>query len=164
MTADEILARFRENHFAVYRFVEQCPDDRWTHTLPDGERTVAAVAMHIARSYDLQRDAIEALAAGRPPPESLDRLDETNAANARRDAGASKSQVIALLNAAAFRLEFALGRLSSEQLATPITTTEGPGPPLAAIIERAVLEHPLEHLEELRAATSDSGRGPERGS
>lgn len=107
--------------------------------------------MHIGRGYDLQREAIEQLAAGQPPPKSLDRLHETNSANAQRDANASKAQVNALLNAAAFRMELALGRLTPEQLATPITLRGGERPPLEVIVQETVLDHPNAHLEELQA-------------
>ncbi len=159
MTIDELLSQFRKSHFAVYKFVEQCPDEHWTQTLPDGERTVAAVAMHIARGYDLQINVIARLAAGQLPPESLERLDETNARHARRDAQATREQAIALLNAAAYRMEFALGKLTPEQLTQPVATPGDDEATLAQVIEATVLGHPRGHLEELQAATTPDDAG-----
>ena len=153
MSPEELAHVFQKRHEEVVAFVEECPPESWTSLLPDGERTVAAVAMHIGRAYRLQGKVVAELVAGNPPPAFLDEIDESNARHAERDRDATREEVLALLSEYADEMESCIASLTAGQLETPIQTPAGTGPPLVAVIREAVLGHPTGHLRELQEAT-----------
>ena len=120
MSPEELAHVFRKRHEVVAAFIEECPSESWTSLLPDGERTVAAVAMHIGRAYRLQGRVIDELVAGNPPPAFLDELDESNARHAERDRDATREEALALLSECADEMESRIASLTAGQLGTPI--------------------------------------------
>jgi hypothetical protein len=141
----------------VAAFIETAPAEVWQRLSPPEQCTVAALAYHIADSYNGVLDSlVKPIAEGREGPRfSQDDLARGNAAAAEQNATQPKSAALERLRTQAPPAIAYVRALSDEQLARSGTLPFGGDPMTAeAVIEHVLIGHPRGHLASMQAATS----------
>lgn len=149
--AQALAARFQEANRAFIQAVEEIPEDRWTAVVPGEGWTVGVVAHHVGSMYEVSARWVLAQASGQELEPDPQTIDEINAEHARRFAGCTKDEVVALARRNGEAMARLLAGLSDEQLdrqrlwRTYDLTTEN-------VIENVVIRHSQLHLANIRAA------------
>jgi hypothetical protein len=156
--AEELARQFEQVNDEVIAFVEACDDAAWKATCADDERTVGAVAQHIADGHRGVTQWVSTLAAGQPVTVTMDQIHSANAQAAAIYGGRSQSEVADSLRRRGAAAAARVRGLSDEDLARSAPFGPGGGMPLSAemIIVRAMLGHPRGHLESMRKSTAGS--------
>jgi hypothetical protein len=114
----ELASRFDEGVDGFIAYIETLTAAQWLTLVPNEERTVAALAHHVAWAYVFEVEAFKVIAAGaEPTPVTRQQLADVNAVNGAEYAEVSREDAIALLRTnGAIASSFVAG-LSDEQLA-----------------------------------------------
>jgi uncharacterized damage-inducible protein DinB len=153
--AEELARQFEQLNDEVIAFVESCDAATWKGTCPGEERSVGAVAAHVADGHRAISGWLRAIAVGQPVNVTMDEIHAGNARAAAAAAGRSQADVAeALRRNGAIAAETVRG-LSDDDLAH-VTQFAVAGPMSAeAMITRVLLRHPRGHLESMRTSTAD---------
>jgi hypothetical protein len=163
---DELATRFDAAVANVVTVVDRCTDEEWRMVCPAEGWSVAVVADHIAVYMLIQRDWIGKLANDQPMvPFTMRAIDAFNAWRAEDHAGATRSEVLTLLDHnQAIARDFVLS-LTDEQLhrsrpfqrifldAEPCDVRD-----VAQCIERTLITHVRHHFVSITSTLVQSGR------
>jgi hypothetical protein len=96
--AQELAERYEAANEAFIAYVESLTLDQWLTMVLEEERTVAALAHHVAWAYAFEIDAFKEIARGvEPTPVTAEQLADVNAINAAEYIEIPQEQVVALL-------------------------------------------------------------------
>ncbi len=156
--AQELADRFERVAERFASVVEGLDAVQWRAWCPNEERTVAALARHVAMGYEVEIEAFQALADGQPGPTwTRARLAEVNAEDGRQFAACDQEETVRLLRASASRVASVVRSLSDGQLARRgVYVVELPDLTVDEWIERVLIGHPEAHLCSIRAALAGS--------
>ncbi|HET9017774.1 MAG TPA: DinB family protein [Thermomicrobiaceae bacterium] len=132
-------------------------DAEWRTLCPGEERTVAALAHHVAFGYAVEVPAFRAMAFGEPV-ETWTRasLDRVNAAQGQEYAECDQAETVALLRREAAAAAGFVRSLTDEQLDRSGVYLDGlPAWTVEQWITRVLTGHPVGHLASIRAALAD---------
>jgi hypothetical protein len=143
----------RANHEFVAVVAHLAPA-QWQTVCSNEQRSVAALARHVASGYAVERDAFRAMAEGRPGRVwTRPVLDKTNAEDGAKHAACDQAETVALLQQEAAATVAFVRSLSDQQLAQAGAYLEGmPAMTVAEWIERVLVGHPMVHLRSIRTA------------
>jgi hypothetical protein len=132
--------------------------EQWTLDCPDEQRTVAAVARHIAVAIPFEMRAFGALARGDAfEPVRWEWLHEVNAEDGAANATADVADTLILLRRNASVAARAVRAMTDEQLArTGVYVVGMPQMTVAALLERILVGHVTGHLASIQAALAGS--------
>lgn len=156
--AKELANRFEEVAERFARVVEALDPAQWQVWCPNEERTVAALARHVAMGYVVEIEAFQALANGKPGRTwTRARLAQVNAEDGQQFAACDQEETVRLLRAHASRAAAVVRTLSDEQLGRRgVYVVEAPELTVDEWIERVLIGHPETHLRSIRAALAGS--------
>ncbi len=108
-TADALAGRFEAANTAVLTFLEELPEADWLLLIPNEERTVAALAHHVAWGYAVEIEAFHGMAVGgHVDVWARGSLDRINAQHAEEYAECDKEETLDLLRQNASRSDLRL--------------------------------------------------------
>lgn len=153
--ARELADHFQRVAEAFAVEVERLSPRQWRAFCAAEERTVAALARHVAWAYEVESVAFRAMAEGRHVPTWTEAsLDRANAEAGRADAACGQAETVALLCRNAAAAADIVRWLTDKQLARGGVYIEGePAEPVAVWIEDVLIGHPGMHLPAIWAAT-----------
>jgi hypothetical protein len=154
--AEQLAREFEQINAEVIAFVEACDDATWKAQCADDERSVGAVAQHIADGHRGVTQWVSTLAAGQPVTVTMDQIHDANAQAAATHGQRSQSEVVESLRRRGAAAAALVRGLSDDDLARSAPFGPAGGIPLSAemIIVRAMLGHPRGHLETMRKSTA----------
>ena len=148
---ETFAAQFEAANDDLIAAVAGCADADWGRRCANEERTVGAVARHVADVYPAFAGIVATFAAGRtfsPAPSQAD-VDRENAATVA-EATPGREETLAALRANGAALADQLRRLSDDQLDRVAGTFGGNELRVAQVLEWVVIGHTLEHLATVR--------------
>jgi hypothetical protein len=151
MLADD-FARANEDALA---FARSCTDENWALTVPGEGWTVGVVLHHIAEGHAQTLRWLGDMASGRGVSDTVEGIDQANAAHAWRAQSADQAETAGLLQINGSRLELALRNLSDEELDR--NAAFGPAGGRALPVEQlagVTARHTREHLAHARGAVA----------
>jgi hypothetical protein len=153
--AQELADRFERVSEAFAAEMEGLSPEQWRAFVPEEERTVAALARHVAWAYELEMDVFAAIAAGGPNASyTSEAIDELNAAHGAAFVDCDQAETVALLRQNAATVAAAIRTLSDEHLArSGVFLEEAAAERVETWIEHVLIGHPQWHLRSIRAAT-----------
>lgn len=99
MTAAEAAAvAFAAGAADLRRFVKECSDADWDMVVPIEVRTVKVMAFHCARGTRLVREWLEPMRQGLAVPGQVGEIDAYNAREMDQHAGATREEVLDILD------------------------------------------------------------------
>lgn len=157
---EELAAQFEAANSAVIALVESCPEEQWRQPCANEERTVAAVAHHVAEVNGAFAGIVAKLAAGQTytPASSMQDVHQGNAQEAREHAAVTKAAVLEALRANGAAVARQLRSLGDAQLADTAGTFGERQLSVAQVVEWVVIGHTAEHLASLRATVGGAGQ------
>ena len=161
MTRAEELAAALER--AVDEFaglLEGLSEAEWRTVCPGEQRSVAALAFHVAKGIPFEMAYFRQFAAGvQPPLMTWAQLDAMNAADAAAWDDCDRDETVALLRVNAAEAAREIRGWSDAQLARRGSYLEGqPEPwPVADWLSRVLAGHVTNHLRSIRAALTGAG-------
>jgi hypothetical protein len=152
----EQFERAVEQAVAVFSSLRR---DQWTLECPGEQRTVAAVARHIAVAIPFEMRAFTAIAAGDAfEPIRWDWLHEVNAEDGASNAEADLADTLVLLRRNATVAARTVRAMTDEQLGRSGVYVEGmPTMTVAKLLQRILVGHVTGHLASIRAAVGEGG-------
>jgi hypothetical protein len=149
----ELAARFVAGNDAFIAFLESLTLSQWLTLVAGEERTVAALAHHVAWAMLFEVDAFETIAAGREPsPVTLQQLADVNAINGAEYAELRREDAIALLRQNAATAAAFVRSLTDEELARSGHYLDYvPGMTLDNWIRRILINHIEMHTKTIKA-------------
>ena len=118
-TRTERLAReFEDANQEFTETVQVVSEEDWRNICPAETWTVGVTAHHVADSYELAIDVLQALAAGESRTVTAEMLDELNAEHAVRHAGCTREETVRLLQSNGEKASTAIRSLPDEALDT----------------------------------------------
>lgn len=151
--ADQFEAAYKE----LLKTVESIPDDKWTLTCQNDERSVGVLAQHIGMSISGTFEAARLAGTGQPvPPLSREMIDSMNANHAMEHASCSKSDALDVIRKNGTHVHKELAEMTDAQLdqedhfpliGADTVTAE-------AIVEKLVIGHMQMHLPDIRATVA----------
>jgi len=152
-----LTSRYIRGRDAVLVEVESLPEPSLRNRCPDNQCSTAALAGHIAGVHATVAGWVELILAGKPLPTiSMTDIDRNNAAQAVRNDGLSKAEVLGLLQSGSAAMKTVLQDLSDEDLERSTAfTLFGGDVNVKTLVEQAVIAHTEQHLASLRAATGN---------
>jgi hypothetical protein len=112
------------------------------------------VAHHAAGSHAAIARQIQAMVDGHPQPLTMDQIHAGNAEHARRFAGCSRAETLALHDRGVAEASSVLRGLTDEQLARQGEFLTGATGTVEQAIQRVLIGHPREHTATIRASLS----------
>jgi hypothetical protein len=152
--AEELASRFVAANEAFIAYIETLTPSQWLMFVADEERTIAALAHHVAWAMVFEVEAFQIIAGGADPtPVTLEQLSDVNAINGAEYAEVPREKAVAVLrqngaSAAAF-----VGGLSDEQLARKGRYLDYiPAMSIENWVRRVLINHIEMHWRSIRAA------------
>lgn len=155
--SEALAQQFIETSEAFAAEMAALSPTQWLAFCPGEERTVAALAHHVAWAYSGHAGLFAAMAAGEPPPVQItnEGLDRINAIDAQKYAACDQVETVALLRENAARAAEVVRGMSDEQLVRRGDFLDGmPTLPVVAWIEHVLIGHPGMHLAAIRQAVA----------
>jgi hypothetical protein len=137
-------------------------DAEWRMKTPGDGRPVGVIVHHVATVYPLEIHLARMMAAGTPiVGVTWDTVRDMNAAHAAEHGEATKQEALALLAENSAAAADAVRGLSEEDLdrAVPVSLYAGAELTCQFMLEDHAVRHSYHHLERLRAAVHQAGRG-----
>ncbi|HUZ00810.1 MAG TPA: DinB family protein [Thermomicrobiaceae bacterium] len=155
--ARELAERFEQASESFAAAVERLSDEEWHTRCPGEERTVAALAHHVAWGYAVEARAFRAIALGEPV-EGWTRagLDRVNADQGQEYAQCDRAETVALLRRQAASAADFVRALTDEQLDRSGVYLEGvTARTVEQWIARVLIGHPGAHLASIWTALDE---------
>jgi hypothetical protein len=152
--AEALARRFERAHAEFVAVIAHLSDDQWQTVCADEQRTVAALAHHVAVAYTFEIDAFAAIADGRPS-EALTWafLADVNAEDGAAYAACDRDETVALLCRNAGRAAAIVRTFDDAQLAHTGYYVEGvPALTVDQWLRRVLVGHITGHLDSIRTA------------
>src|SRR5687768_6231046 len=113
-----LATRFEHANDRFIAFAEGLSEGQWVTLCPSEERTVAALAHHVAWGYDAEMEAFGSFARGEESwtPWTREGLDGSNAKLGAEFAECSQAETVALLRHSGARAASAVRALTDEEL------------------------------------------------
>jgi hypothetical protein len=157
----EFLARQFENASREFtQTVKSVSDEDWKNLCPAENWTVGVTAHHVAVSYEMAIDVLQALAAGEARPVTTRMLDELNAEHASQHADRTREETVRLLRSNGEEATAAIRGLPEEALDSrhdlpflgdqPVT--------LEQLVSICFIGHHDAHLPSIRAAAPSANQ------
>jgi hypothetical protein len=160
--ARALAEQFEQAVDEFIQVVDELSDAQWRLQCPTEQRSVAVVTRHVAFGIPFEMDVFREIAAGRQPA-IINRayLADMNAAHAVEWAECTKHDTLELMRSQAATAAAEVRQLSDAQLARagkyldelPEAWT------VEQWIERILIGHVLNHLQDVRAALAAESRG-----
>jgi hypothetical protein len=152
--AAHLAERFEATNAAFIDYIAALTDEQWLTLVPNEQRSVAAMAHHIAWGYILEIEPFHAIALGETPePLTRERLDSLNAEHAAEYAECDREETIGELRSNAQQTAVIVRSLSDEQLGRAGRYVDwAPAIPVRVWIERVLIGHITGHLQSIREA------------
>ncbi|HLF71230.1 MAG TPA: DinB family protein [Dehalococcoidia bacterium] len=153
-TAATLADRFEAANQGFIDYISSLTETQWLAPVLIEERSVAALAHHVAWGYEVEINAFYAIATDTPrTPTSLDSLHAHNADEAQEYAEADRDEIVALLRANAAHASTLLRSLTDEQLEKSGVYIEGLRElTVSAWVERVLLGHISSHRKSIGEA------------
>jgi hypothetical protein len=154
--AVQLASQFEAANEGLVTYIQSLSATQWLAIVPNEERTVAALAHHVAWAYAVEIAAFEAIAHDGPAATvSREYLDTHNAREALEYAECDLADTIALLNQNATHAASVVASLTNEQLRRKGQYADW-APPLTVDhwIRRVLIGHIDVHLTSIRDAIS----------
>lgn len=153
--------RFQQASDAFAAEVAALSQEQWSAWCVEEECTVAALAAHVAWGYEVEIDAIRAMATGSSVPTlTEDDLDQMNVAAGQTNAACDQTATLALLRRNAAAATTTLRSFTNEHLArTGCYLTGEPAERVDVWIEEVLIAHPGMHLPAIRSAARVAAPG-----
>jgi hypothetical protein len=151
--AQALAEEFERVNEEFSAYLSQLSEKEWLTVCPNEERTVAALAHHVAAGYLFELRSFKGIAAGEPlPVVTKEYLDSSNAELGEKHANVDRGEVLAMLRqSGAVAAEFVRG-LSDEQLQRVGEYIDWvPAMSLEQWIERVLIGHIQMHEASMRA-------------
>jgi hypothetical protein len=152
-SGETLASAFEASVADLVDFVKTCPKSDWLKMVPIEDRTVAVMTYHIAALmpqmttwFDVREEV----------PGTVAEQDEANAREAEEQAGVTREEVLALIDANAPPAAAAIRRVTPEWMASTVKFRPAGG--LEMEIERMVAlneVHVSKHLAAIRAAIAE---------
>jgi hypothetical protein len=157
--AIELASRFDAEPNAFIAYIESLTPSQWLTVVAEEERTVAALAHHVAWAFDFEVEAFEVMAGGSAPtPVTSAQLAEANAANGDEYAELQREEAVALLRRNAATAGAFVAKLSDEELARSGRYLDHvPAMTIDNWIRRVLVGHIGMHLRSIRKALGHDG-------
>jgi hypothetical protein len=157
--AQELASRFVAANEAFIAYIESLTSPQWLTLVAGEERTVAALAHHVAWAMAFEVEAFEVIAAGaEPTPVTLAQLADVNATNGAEYAEVPRERAIALLRENGAPAASFVAGLSDEQLARKGRYLDYiPPMNIENWIRRVLIDHIDMHTKTIRAALDQDG-------
>jgi hypothetical protein len=149
--------RFERAHQEIVATVANLSEADWVLLCPNENRTVAALAHHIADAYLFEIEAFRAMAERRAGEAfAWEGIHRANAEGAQTHECCDRAETIALLNANAARTVAIVRSFTNEQLEETGVYVEGlPCLTVAEWLDSILVGHVEGHLASIRAALAD---------
>lgn len=149
----ELATRFEQMHQEFTAELEGLTDEQWRTFCPGEERTVAALAHHIAWGYGVESGAFRAMAEGREAHAwARSALNQVNAEHAEQYADAPRDETMDLLQRSGEDAAAFVRALTAEQLQRRGDYVESyPTMTVDQWVERVLIGHITVHLRSIRA-------------
>jgi hypothetical protein len=115
---DKLARQFEDANREFTETVGSVSDEDWRNLCPAENWTVGVTAHHVASSYSLAVEVLQALAVGEARPVTMKMLDELNAEHALQYAGCTREETVRLLRSDGEKAVGAIRSLSDEALDT----------------------------------------------
>jgi uncharacterized damage-inducible protein DinB len=150
--AEELARQFEQLNDEVITFVEACDKGAWKAQCAEDERSIGAVAQHVADGYRAGSRWVRTIAAGQPITITMDDIHTANAQAAAAIANRSQSEVADALRQSGAKAASTIRELNDEDLARSAPFGPAGGSPASAeaIITGVMLRHPRAHLDSMR--------------
>lgn len=159
MRANQLADRIENGANQLAAFAEKLSQKEWQTICPSEKRPVGVLIYHVASSYPVEVDLIQALASGDPiKGVTRDMVDQMNFEHANAQAKRSKTETITLLKENSSLAADAVRSLSDEQLdnAAPISLNWDAPLTTQYFIEEHPISHSYAHLASIRAVISNT--------
>lgn len=153
--AATLATAFENANNELIAAVEACSDEQWRQTCSAEGWSVAVTSHHVAKSHQAIAGFIEMIANGQPiPPVTMEMFDAANAQHAHEHANCTKAETLELLRTGGKAAADAVRGLTDEQLdrSQPMAFAGGQSWSAADVIERVLIDHPVQHGASVRAA------------
>jgi len=164
--AQVLAERFEQANLAVRIAIMGSSDEQLQRFCPAEQCTVAALGCHIASVHEVGTDWMLAVLDGRGLPVlSMAEIDHVNREFFAREANASRSKVLILLERGGALASTHLRNLADADLdrSSPFPLFGGAMISVQSLIEQVLIGDPLAHLTSIRAAfgvSTNPGRSP----
>ena len=152
--AAALAEQFEGANNALIATIEGCTDEQFRKVC-DGENwSVAVAAHHIAMTHTALAQLVQMLANGQGlPPITMEMIHAGNAKHAEEFASVSRDEVLTALRINGAAAAGVVRGLSDEQLdrSAPMELAGGALWSAADIIQRIMIEHPLDHGKSIKA-------------
>ena len=150
---DELAKNFEEKSVDLLNLLSGLSVEQWSKTCPDEGWTVGVTAHHVAESIGTLTGLVQGLAAGAQIPAlTMQILDEGNAEHAKRAAGVTRDETVALLRQNTAAGAAAIRGLNEIQLGKTATLPMGEMT-AEQIIEAILTGHTGMHIGGIKAAS-----------
>lgn len=158
--AAALADRFEGMNRQIIETVEGCSDAQWRAITSREGWSVGVVAHHVAVGHKAIAELIRLAATGQPQPAmTLEMLDRTNAAHASQYANCTKTETLELLDRNGAAAAAIVRGLTDEELDRIVSAFRMrtypswvPAMSVAQTIERFLIDHVREHLENILPA------------
>ena len=156
--AEEFASRFAAANDSFIAFLEALTPSQWLTLVVDEERTVAALAHHVAWAMLFEVDAFQTIAGGHEPtPVTQQQLADVNAINGAEYAEVPREQALALLHQNGTTAAAFVSRLTEEDLArSGHYLAHVPAMTVDNWIRRVLINHIDMHTKTIKAALNIS--------
>lgn len=135
--------------------VESVPDELWTASLANDERTLNVVAYHVGSAVEFELRILQRGADGLNSEISWDDIDAANAADTAAHLDVTHSEALRVLRENSTAARTVIAGLSDEQLARIVNVPFlGGEVTVQQIVEWLLIGHPGMHAPDIRAAIS----------
>jgi hypothetical protein len=153
--AAALAEQFENANNALIATIEGCTDEQVRQVCEGEGWSVAVAAHHIAATHTALGQLVQMLANGQGlPPITMEMIHAGNAKHAEEFASVSRDEVLSALRTNGATAAAIVRGLSDEQLdrSAPMELAGGALWSAADIIERIMIEHPLDHGKSIKAA------------
>jgi hypothetical protein len=150
----DLAERFVAANDAFIAYIQTLTPSRWLALVAEEQRTVAALAHHVAWAYDFEVNAFEVIAGGgEPTPVTIDQLADANAIHGAEYAELPRAEAVALLRQNAAPAATFVRNLTGEQLARSGRYLEHvPAMTIDSWIRRILIGHIEMHQRSIKTA------------
>ena len=155
-----LVREFEDINQEFTETVKSVSDEDWKNICPAENWTVGVTAHHVATSYTLAIDVLQALAAGESRTVTVEMLDEMNAEHAVRYADCTREETVRFLETNGEKAAAAIRGVPDETLDTrhqlPFLGEEPVS--LEQFVDICLIGHHWAHLPSIRNAAPSAAR------
>lgn len=159
MRANQLAKRIEDGVNQLLAFAEKLSPAEWQTICPSEERSIGVLIHHVASSYPVEVNLIQALASGEAiDGVTRDMVDHMNAEHANTEASCTKTESLELLRQNGVLAANAVRALSDEQLDRVSPVSLNWDTPLSTqyFIEEHPISHSYAHLASIRAVVNSA--------